>query len=263
MKIPEGSSCELEGTKIPSFQVAVAVTRGILESWNLTPSRHKLTARQVGGHRWSRCELSAAQRRPGAQHRWLRTRRHAGRVLKVEASAVAVEVLSGVGTRLEHSRGVARQAVLVASALDSPWRAALVDAAWLHDVGYCPSVATTGFHPLDGARWLRSRGWPPEVCRLVAWHTRAGTEAELRHLAVELAGEFPPPPDDAQAALTWADLTSSPQGHACTAADRLAEILGRYPPESVVHRATSANLDDLLLDALLIETKLEASWGGI
>ena len=28
-------------------------------------------------------------------------------------------------------------------------------AAWLHDIGYAPAVDDTGFHPLDGARYLR------------------------------------------------------------------------------------------------------------
>lgn len=31
----------------------------------------------------------------------------------------------------------------------------LVAAAWLRDIGYAPEVVDTGFHPLDGARWLR------------------------------------------------------------------------------------------------------------
>jgi len=177
----------------------------------------------------------------------------------VEASAVATEVLAEVDTRLAHSVAVARQASVVSLVLDAPWSSALLDAAWLHDVGYGPSVAATGFHPLDGARWLSAHGWPTEVCRLVAWHTRADTEAALRHLGAELAAEFPPPPDPAQAALAWADLTSSPMGERCLATDRLADILSRYPPESVVHRATSANRPDLLVDVLLIETKLDAA----
>ena len=182
-----------------------------------------------------------------------------GRVRGVEASAVATELLAGVGTRVAHSRGVAHQAAVVLPVLDVPWSSALLDAAWLHDVGYGPSVVSTGFHPLDGARWLSAHGWPSEVCRLVAWHTRAGTEATLRHLATELAAEFPPPPDVAQAALAWADLTSSPVGECCAAEDRVAEILSRYSPESVVHRATSANLQGLLMDVVLIETKIDAA----
>ncbi len=31
-------------------------------------------------------------------------------------------------------------------------------AAWLHDIGYSPELAVTGFHPLDGARFLRAEG---------------------------------------------------------------------------------------------------------
>lgn len=182
-----------------------------------------------------------------------------GRVRGMEASAVATELLAGVGTRVAHSRAVAHQASVVLPVLDAPWSSALLDAAWLHDVGYAPPVVSTGFHPLDGARWLSTHGWQTEVCRLVAWHTRAGTEATLRHLAAELAAEFPPPPDTAQAALAWADLTSSPAGECCLAMHRVADILRRYPPESVVHKATSANLPDLLMDVLLIETKLDAA----
>ncbi len=182
-----------------------------------------------------------------------------GRVPGVESSATATELLAGVGARLAHSRAVAFQASVVSPVLDAPWSTALLDGAWLHDVGYAPSVVNTGFHPLDGARWLSARGWPPEVCRLVAWHTRAGTEAQLRHLAVDLAAEFPPPPELAQAALAWADLTSSPSGGRCAPEERVAEILSRHPRESVVHRATSANVPDLLTDVLQIETRLGAA----
>lgn len=171
---------------------------------------------------------------------------------------MATELLSEVGTRLAHSGAVARQASVVLPVLEAPWSTALLDAAWLHDVGYSPSVICTGFHPLDGARWLSAEGWPAEVARLVAWHTRAGTEATMRNLVVELAAEFAPPPELAQAALAWADLTSSPAGELCTPEDRVAEVLSRYPAESVVHRATSLNLPDLLADVLLVETTINA-----
>jgi hypothetical protein len=184
-------------------------------------------------------------------------------VSHVEASTIAKELLNGVKTRLAHSRAVARQSAVVSPVLDSSWGAALHDAAWLHDVGYAPSIAASGFHPLDGARWLRANGWRPDVCSLVAWHTRAGTEAELRKLITSLAREFPPPPDLAQSALAWADLTSSPAGECCTVGERLEDILRRYPPSSVVHRATNANLPDLLGDVHLIETRLDAMQGAL
>ena len=173
-----------------------------------------------------------------------------------EAMAAASRLLAGIGSRFGHTWAVARQAERARHLVQAPWRDALVDAAWLHDVGYAPEIASYAFHPLDGACFLASEGWPGEVCRLVAWHTRAGTEAALRGLTPELEGLFRPPPAPAQAVLAWADLTSTPEGERCTASERLAEILERYPADSVVARATVANHDALLEDAALVESAL-------
>jgi hypothetical protein len=155
----------------------------------------------------------------------------------LDAALLADRLLSGVGTRLAHSAKVALQAERVRSLLESEWRSVIVDAAWLHDIGYSPRVKRTGFHTLDAARWLRDHGWATTICRLVAWHSEAEVEGALRGLSDDLAAEFEPAPTLAAAALTWADLTSSPAGELCTVADRVADILRRYPPDSIVHRA--------------------------
>ncbi len=198
-----------------------------------------------------------------ASQGWLRDQRGgpgipgaAGRVVLVDAPAVATELLADVGSRLAHTRAVAAQADRACHLLEPLWATALVDAAWLHDVGYAPLLVDTGFHSLDGARWLRANHWPDTVCRLVAWHTRAGQEARLRDLHSQLQSEFPQPPAAAQTALTWADLTSSPTGERCTAEERVASILARYPAGSVVHRATIMNLPDLFDAAEQIERRL-------
>ncbi len=60
-------------------------------------------------------------------------------------------------------------------------RADLVVAATLHDVGYGHLV--TGFHPLDGANFLRGLGFSPVVCHLVAHHSASTCEAEVRGIA--------------------------------------------------------------------------------
>lgn len=58
--------------------------------------------------------------------------------------------------RWAHVQGVARQAAHAADRL--VYRdGVLIAAAWLHDIGYAPAVTDTGFHPLDGARYLRYR----------------------------------------------------------------------------------------------------------
>jgi predicted HD phosphohydrolase len=109
-------------------------------------------------------------------------------------------------------------------------------AAWLHDVGYGPRVRETGFHPMDGARYLRARGWSPDVVSLVAHHTGALYEAAERGLADEL-GEFPAPDEATLDALCLADLTTGPDGNRVTVDDRISEILGRYASADPVHRA--------------------------
>jgi putative nucleotidyltransferase with HDIG domain len=162
---------------------------------------------------------------------------------------------------LAHSAAVAHQAAQAAALVEPGWGEVLVDAAWLHDIGYSPTVAHCGFHPLDGARWLRDHDWPAEVCRLVAGHTRSGTEAGLRGLADELAVEFPPAPAFARSVLAWADLTSSPAGKHWSPAQRIDDILGRYPAGSVVHEATVANGPGLLEDICLIENALAETAG--
>lgn len=173
------------------------------------------------------------------------------------APAVAERLLEGVGARLAHSSAVAAQAQRAANLLDEPWRSVLVQAAWLHDIGYSDDLAELGFHPLDGARWLQLHGWPSEVCRLVAWHSDAEVEADLLGFARKLAAEFERPPALAAAILAWADLTASPTGKACTARERVAEILRRYRPGTAVHQAVSAARPSLLAAADRVEDLLE------
>ena len=180
----------------------------------------------------------------------------------MNAPEEAARLLTGVGSRLAHSGAVARQAAGANQLAGSAWCTAVLDAAWLHDVGYAPELVLSGFHPLDGARWLRDQGWPAEVCSLVAWHTQAEVEARLRGLDGELASEFAMPPRKARAVLAWADLTSSPMGKACTPLDRLDEILVRYPSGTVVHEATLAASEALLADAAWVASCLATLSAG-
>ena len=56
--------------------------------------------------------------------------------------------------RWAHVQGVAARARSLAPVLGE--NADLLQAAaWLHDIGYAPGLATTGLHQLDGARYLR------------------------------------------------------------------------------------------------------------
>jgi putative nucleotidyltransferase with HDIG domain len=115
----------------------------------------------------------------------------------------------------------------------------LVVAAWLHDIGYAPDVQDTGFHPLDGARYLHSLDADPRLCGLVANHSGAKYEAELRGLADELA-EFPDEDSLARDGVWYCDMTTSPVGLPVTFDARLAEIRERYGEDHSVPRAITA-----------------------
>lgn len=109
----------------------------------------------------------------------------------------------------------------------------LIGAALLHDIGYAPDLAKTGFHPLDGARFLRYQGAPERLCALVAHHSCAYREAELRGLSAELA-EWEDEKTPLRDALWWADMTAGPDGQRMTVHERLAEIAERYGPDDLV-----------------------------
>jgi hypothetical protein len=152
--------------------------------------------------------------------------------LPVWAEQQAAELLAETGRRWEHVRGVAQQAKRVGRALDRNDRPYLVAAAWLHDIGYAPSIAATAFHPLDGARHVRALG-QERLAQLVAYHSSARWEAEALGLSGELAA-FPREDSATADALTYCDMITSPKGDRITLADRLAEITERYGANHLV-----------------------------
>jgi putative nucleotidyltransferase with HDIG domain len=130
--------------------------------------------------------------------------------------------------RWRHVDGVARNAAQLAAALFAGADAeALRAAAWLHDIGYAPDICGTGFHPLDGAVFLRKAGFDDRVTALVAYHTCADIEAEERGFAERLQ-IFPREVSLVADALLYADMISGPDGQEFAVGARLDEIVSRY-----------------------------------
>jgi putative nucleotidyltransferase with HDIG domain len=115
-----------------------------------------------------------------------------GGVVEDEARGTAEQLLGAVlPQRWRHVQEVAPEAGRLCDGLHVD-RRVVVCAAWLHDVGYARALAPTGFHPLDGARYLRSHGWDDAICRLVAHHTDAASQATARGGGDQLREEFAP-----------------------------------------------------------------------
>ncbi|SRR6266487_1493292 len=151
------------------------------------------------------------------------------------ASKQAASLLSPLGNRWLHVQGVAKQALWVSKMFDENDQAYLIASAYLHDVGYAPSIKKTGFHPLDGAYYLQSNG-QSRLATLVAYHSEAQIEAELRGLLTELE-KFPREYSDVADALTYCDMTTNAIGQRITFEERIADILKRYRETDTVIQA--------------------------
>jgi HD superfamily phosphodiesterase len=162
--------------------------------------------------------------------------------------------LGPLGDRWAHTQGVASRAREIATAVDPDDRDVLIAAAYLHDVGYAPELEVHGFHPIDGALWLRQQGMD-RLAGLVAHHSAARFEAQAHGLAGVLAAfddENPAVSD----ALAYSDLTTGPRGERVTVAERLGEIERRYGPDSLVARALNDASETLFAMAARTEGRL-------
>ncbi|GGN18569.1 metal-dependent phosphohydrolase, HD subdomain protein [Lentzea pudingi] len=122
----------------------------------------------------------------------------------------------------------AAQSIITAEEFD------LVEAAaFAHDLGYAPGVNRTGFHALDGAVYLSGIGAPSRLCALVAHHSCAYLEAELRGMSANLAA-WPDEGGIVRDILWWADMTTAPDGTTTNVHDRIDEIQKRYGSEDLV-----------------------------
>ncbi|GAA0397716.1 HDIG domain-containing protein [Microbispora corallina] len=158
--------------------------------------------------------------------------------------------------RWAHTQGVAARAASLAPILGDEVDT-LTAAAYLHDVGYSPELVDTGFHPLDGARYLRDvAGVDQRLCCLVAHHSCAVNEATERALADVLRVEFTPEREGLTDALTYCDMTTGPDGGHLDVTERLAEIHSRYGPEHLVSRSIGVSTPCILTSVSAVKKAL-------
>ena len=77
-----------------------------------------------------------------------------------QAISLVHEKLATLPRRHAHTLGVGRAAEQLTT------DTTLIAASYLHDIGY--GTPETGFHPLDGAKFLQSRQWPAPLVNLRA-----------------------------------------------------------------------------------------------
>lgn len=152
------------------------------------------------------------------------------------ASELAARILEDDPERLQHSAAVAARARALAITVAPSAVDTLVAAAWLHDLGYGSRAQQSGFHPLDGAVYLRGKGWPADVCALVAHHSGSRFVARILGLDERLR-EFEFVEDPLSDALTVADNTAGANRTILAVDERLREKRRRHGPDSPNTRA--------------------------
>jgi hypothetical protein len=131
----------------------------------------------------------------------------------------------------------------------------LVASAWLHDIGYGSQLRDSGFHPLDGAVYLRREGWPARVCDLVAHHSGSRFVARIRGLDDRLR-EFEFVEDALSDALTVADNTTGPNGMVMSLDERIRDKLKRHGSGSSNARANPERDDYIRAAARRVSQRL-------
>jgi hypothetical protein len=154
------------------------------------------------------------------------------------------ELAEALPRRWQHVQAVAAQAARL-SVVPGMVGDILVAAAWLHDIGYAPGLIDTGFHPIDGARFLRKLGADDRLVCMVAYHSCAVYEARVRGLEDVLLAEFRHETSPTYDALVFCDLTTGPAGERVTYPERIKEIRERYGPDHEVTRALGLSEADL------------------
>lgn len=166
-------------------------------------------------------------------------------------------VLEDIPERLHHCAGVAARAQALVATVPPSAADTLVASAWLHDIGYASRLQDSGFHPVDGAQYLRGEGWPGPVCDLVAHHSGSRFVARIRGLDDRLR-EFEFVEDALSEALTAADNTTGPNGTVMTLDERLRDKLKRHGPESPNARANPERDDYIRAAAHRVAQRLAA-----
>ncbi len=171
--------------------------------------------------------------------------------MKVDISLVdwaadcAASLLAPLGNRWLHVQRVVERARWVSQVLKEDDRPYLIAAAYLHDIGYAPSLKKTGFHPLDGACYLRSLGYE-RLASLVAYHSESRFEACLRGLDTAL-DEFARERSATADALTYCDMTTSSTGTCVSLKERVADIYRRYGDTDIVAQSIRQSVPYLSL----------------
>jgi len=168
---------------------------------------------------------------------------------------LATSLLECLGDRWLHTQHVIKLAMQIACILPDDDSDLLVAAAYLHDIGYAPSLSQTGFHPIDGAYYIEGLG-EYRLASIVAYHSGSRFTATMLHMSQELS-HFPYEHSLLIRCLNFCDMHSGPSGQPFTLTQRRDDILARYGRKHVVSYSFLASLPSLRNDVSIVQRRLK------
>jgi putative nucleotidyltransferase with HDIG domain len=145
------------------------------------------------------------------------------------------EFLPSEEKRYHHILGVVRhmQTILPRLELEQETKELLIQAAYLHDVGYSKQLNQYNFHPLDGAVFAQQAGFPKPVIAAVLFHSEAiETVRENRNDLLPIYSLNQKLLDEQDRLfidlVTYCDVQTSPKGEKVSLDERVQDVVERY-----------------------------------
>lgn len=156
--------------------------------------------------------------------------------------------LSAESPRYQHILGVVRCMENLLPRLNVPdeWKPHLLQACYLHDIGYSSQLNRYDFHPLDGAIFASAQGFPKPVVAAILFHSCSYEMVqETRHDLMEIYEENYDMLDQRDQLfidlVTYCDLHTSSTGQYFTLDERVKDVVDRYGQDHPVSQMMLAN----------------------
>lgn len=157
--------------------------------------------------------------------------------------------LSKESNRYRHILGVVRlmENLLPSLPIPDDWKPMLIQACYLHDIGYSPKLQRYGFHPLDGAIFAAQQQFAQPIVAAVLFHSCAyeAVKEERNPEMLTIYEKHDSLLTDQDRCfiqlVTYCDIQTSPTGETITFQERLDEIITRYGLDHPVSQMMQKN----------------------
>ncbi|WP_028776412.1 HD domain-containing protein [Shimazuella kribbensis] len=150
--------------------------------------------------------------------------------------------------RFHHILGVVRnmEQLLPKITLPSGWSALLIQASYLHDIGYSPKLNQYNYHQLDGAVYAADQGFPKPIIATLLFHSCAYegvlySRPDLKEIYETHLRKLDTEDQMFIDLVSYCDLHTSANGEKTTLRARVDDVAVRYGKEHEVSKIMSAN----------------------